>query len=348
MMADARENKMRGAGLLLAAAFILGPAIQTKAQSDTPASGLRLPPAIPGAGAAAPAPQPFRTPPAPSAPVQAEKPLPPQPDAPRNLNSFADPAQRAAAAFQTTGYKITGLMAAVYEGRTKDVPDDQKTRTLVFSLLKAFADVCGPPAQNVTMAATTYVSSDARRANRGDGLTVLAERLKDLAAARDRGLASGDIAGSVLSLQEKRAVLAQEGLDDGQVFLSRHDCGSEVYSRFSANLHAIIFAHSRDEPASYDELRFWGLMSPEYRQQNNIPDPAAELAKRKTAELKKGAEKNCAQKFERSGFCSCAIGKLEAVSMTDADWTALSGNFRMVAALGKDRDSILGAVRSCY
>jgi hypothetical protein len=89
-------------------------------------------------------------------------------------------------------------------------------------------------------------------------------------------------------------------------------------------------------------------MSPEYRQQNNIPDPAVELAKRKTAELKRSAEKSCSQSFERPGFCKCTIGKLDNGGITDADWTALSGNFRTVAVLGKDRGEVMAAVRSCY
>jgi hypothetical protein len=304
------------------------------------AQELRLPPAVPGAPANSSTQ---------SAPPQAASPPPAsQPDAPRNLDNFVEINKRVAGAFSTAGYKVSGLMTAIYEDRVKDVPDDQKTRSLVFSILKAFADKCGPPSQDVTIAASLYVSPDARRANRGDGFTVLAEQLKDLAIARDRGLASGDIAGSIRSLQEKRAVLTQEGLDDGLVFLSRHECGTDVYSRFSNNMYGIIMSRSSADAAPYDELRFWALMSPEYRQQNNIPDPAVEMAKRKTAELKRGAEKSCSQNFERAGFCKCAIGKLEVASVSDADWAALSGNFRMVAALGKDRDSIMGAVRSCY
>jgi len=305
-------------------------------QAPAQESGLRLPPAIPGAPA--------------NPSTQSVPPPPPasQPDAPRNLDNFVDINKRVAGAFSTAGYKVSGLMTAIYENRVKDAPDDQKTRSIVFSILKVFAEACGPPSNDMTMAASFYVSPDARRANRGDGLTVFAEQMRDLALARDRGLASGDIAGSIRSLQEKRAVLAQEGLDDGQAFLSRHACGTDVYARFSNNMYGIIMSRSNSDAAPFDELRFWALMSPEYRQQNNIPDPAVEMAKRKTAELKRGAEKSCSQNFERAGFCKCAIGKLETASVSDADWTALSGNFRTVAALGKDRDAIMGAVRSCY
>jgi hypothetical protein len=88
-------------------------------------------------------------------------------------------------------------------------------------------------------------------------------------------------------------------------------------------------------------------MSPAYRRQHNIPDPAVELARRKSEALKKTALQSCQSSFDRPGFCDCAVRNLDGLKLADEQWNALS-NFRSVAALGKDSKDVVRAVRSCF
>jgi hypothetical protein len=102
------------------------------------------------------------------------------------------------------------------------------------------------------------------------------------------------------------------------------------------------------DPAALDDVLIAALMSPEYRARKNIPDPAPELARRKTAALKRKAQASCEKSFSRQGFCACAMKGLDATGMADANWESLGASFHGAGALGAQRADLMTAVRICY
>ena len=308
-------------------------------------SGPLLPPATPGAPVTGPA---GNNAPQTSAPPKKPQQARPQPKAGSDgLRGFSDINKRVeSASFPTAGYKFPVLMTAIYLGKFNDVPDDKKTRSLVFSVLKSFADGCGPIPANVTFAAMSYGSDQARQLNRNP-TAALGSMLQDFVKLRDQSLSQGFVKG-FQNFVEKRSILTREGLEDGALLLARHKCGTPVQVKFNRSLERLIFARSEKKPDKYDDLEFAALMSPAFRRSLNIPDPGPEMVRRKTDRLKKNALQSCQKEFGKVPFCDCAIGKLATSRMNANEWQSITGNFRAVVTLGTQRPAVMSAIRACY
>jgi hypothetical protein len=244
-------------------------------------------------------------------------------------------------------FKFPRLLEALYEGRANDVPDDQQTRSMVVSIWKSFNERCGESSIDVGLAAMNYASPQVRRMRR-DLAGSIGQALMDFAKMRDQALATGDFAGSMRDYAQKNAILTQEGVDDGRMLISRFGCGSKTQLEVNDNIGRIILARSGSEPSPPDHLRFYALMSPDFRTKNNIPDPAVEMARRKIAGLQKGARQSCSQSFDSKKFCSCVIDKLADAKLTEADWSAMSNDFHKVTDVGRPQAIAIDAVRACY
>jgi hypothetical protein len=167
--------------------------------------------------------------------------------------------------------------------------------------------------------------------------------LQDLANMAGKPPAEG-ISGFI----RKNGLVSPDGEDDGRLFVSRNGCGSDGYRAFATRLGSLIMRRSEREPAPLDEPIFAMLASPEFRARNNIPDPTAELARRKSAALKKSAQASCEKSFDRPGFCACAMKGLDAAGIGDANWQTLGRSFHSIGTLGAQRADLMNAVRGCY
>jgi hypothetical protein len=263
------------------------------------------------------------------------------------LGAFKDLDKSAAAGgrFPLSEYKFPGLIGPIFEGRLDDVPDDRATRGIVFSIVKGYADFCGPTPADVAMHAMPYASDLARQIYRNPaegGFKVLEEILKSAAKAQREGPMAG-----IEDFLRKHGVVFQDGVDDARMLVERHQCAGKVQGQFYANLSRLISSRSSREPAAFDDVKFWALMSPAYRRLHNIPDPAVELARRRTEALTTAALQNCRTNFDRPAFCDCAVRNLDGLKLDDRQWSVLA-DFRAVAALSKERSEVVRAVRSCF
>ena len=280
----------------------------------------------------------------PTAPAPAQ-PGPPGPDQLSRMKEFGK-APAETGQFPLTEYKFPILINAIFNGRLDDIPDDRATRGLVFTFVKGFTDHCGEAPADVAIQVMPYASDIARKIYSdpvGGGFKVLEEMLRAAATAQRQGVVAG-----IEEYLRRNGVASQDAYDDAKILIARHGCVGEIQSHFYSNMARLIKSRSSSEPATFDDVKFWALMSPAYRRQNNIPDPAVELARRKTEALKKTALQTCQSSFDRPAFCDCAIRNLGSAGLNDDQWSTLGKNFRSIAVLAKDRTDLHAAARSCY
>ncbi len=245
--------------------------------------------------------------------------------------------------FPIDGYKFPGLMTALYLGRMQDIPDDQNIRSLIGSVLRALSESCGEPPVRVAAMLPQYISPKVRTMQR-DPMQGFGEILMGLAKLRDRTLETRDFGSAMADFAEEYAAFSTEGMADGRIFVARHGCPSREYDQISSTLHDIILRFATAEPGPGDRLALSRLMSATYRAQNNIPDPAVELARRKRAKDQEDTRKSCDAQFSNAQFCDCAVDKMAAANASDEVWRYASGTFSDVTKFSHLRP----VIAQCY
>lgn len=262
----------------------------------------------------------------------------------KNLDSFVNlNKHRVKQDFNLDGYKFSGLMTEIFYGNFKAIPDDQKTRSQVISILRAFSENCGSMPNDIAFAASNYGVPQFREMRRKpmQGFTNL---LQDIVRMRDRGFATGDYMGEFQKLNNKHAAYRIEGLEDGKLFISRYGCVGKAPNKFKNNLFKLIRLRTNDSPASHDDIKFNRLMSSEFRKQNNIPDPKVALLKREQSLRVAKTKNSCMTKFKDDQFCQCATDKLVQASFNKEQWHKLSTNFLNIVKFAEMRPRI----KTCY
>lgn len=239
----------------------------------------------------------------------------------------APPTASAAEGLPIQGYKFPGLMSALYLGRMDEIPDDQNIRSLVGSVLRSFAELCGEQPVRVAALLPQYISPQLRKMQK-DPMQGLGQLFKGLAQMRDNALDTGNLGGAMADFAEQYAAFSTEGIFDGRLLVARHGCLSPQYDRVSAALHRAILENAGREPDAGDQLILSRLMSPEYRTLNDIPDPEAELQSRRLGKMQQETRASCQGQFaSAASFCGCVVEKMAAAKVADEVWQTASGKF---------------------
>lgn len=245
--------------------------------------------------------------------------------------------------FPLDGYRFPVLISHVYQDQLDQIPDDQETRSQVISIIRAFAENCGSLPANIALDATNYGVPQVRRMKR-DGLKGLGEMLRDMAKMRDRGFETGDYVGEWRKYSNKYAAYRTEGYEDGKLFISRHGCNDAIPGRLKSNLFDLVSERTNQDPSQYDPLKFTALMSRQYREENNIPDPETEMRKRETKQRVDRVKNSCMARFQDTKFCGCALDQLKQVNLKSEDWDLMSANFLNIVK----HASIKTKLQNCY
>ena len=244
------------------------------------------------------------------------------------------------------GLAFPVLVERLYEGQFEDIPDDRQTRSVVVSLLKVFSENCGDQPINIATAAMRYASDQVRLLER-DQAAGVEQTLRNFTKSLGR-MQQGDIIGGLEQLGQDNAILHADGVRDGNAILAEYYCNTPEQRVLNDRIGALIVARTYREPAPFNDIDFWALMSPDFRDRNNIPDPTKALAQRNLAERTSEARLTCQRAFDEDGFCDCTVQKLGELGLDQTAFQSLSADFRSIVRLGREVDGVREAVRSCH
>lgn len=252
-----------------------------------------------------------------------------------------------AGAFATDNYNFPVLMSRLYFGEFAKIPDDEKTRNVVVSVMSALNRNCGERPTQVGLAAMRYGSRMMREMDR-DPTKVLEHTLGPL-AKMIQGFESG---GGILSGFEAMAsssgsMIVTEGVEDGENLVRTQGCGTANYKQFARNMDDLILGRSRQEPAPDDEVLFSTLMHPSLRQRLALPDPDAVLRERQMQAYMTAANDSCTKKYTNRVFCNCVVSELKKMEFADGEWEQIGADFSALAKLGRTHQELRATVRSC-
>jgi hypothetical protein len=236
-------------------------------------------------------------------------------------------------------YKFGPLMEGLYAGNLTTIPDDQKTRSIVGSILRGIGEICQLTPADVTMKLGPYISPQMRLMSERPGQAI-GNILMDLARARD----SKNMMEGLTEFVEKQAAFVAEGVRDGRVFVADHRCASPAYDRITVSLYRIVRERSSREPSAYDEIEYTKLMSPAFRTEQGFADPAVALRKKKLTQAVANAERACKSTFLEGPFCGCTAGKLAQSDLDEGEWASIANDFRHIARVPRMRTIIA----ACY
>ncbi|MCA1494962.1 hypothetical protein I6F11_29490 [Ensifer sp. NBAIM29] len=250
-------------------------------------------------------------------------------------------------AFPTNNYNFPVLMSRLYFGEFAAIPDDEKTRGVVVSVMSALNRNCGDRPTQVGLASMRYGSRVMREIDR-DPTKVLEHTLGPL-AKMIQGFESG---GGVLSGLEalagsSGAMIVTEGVEDGENLVRAEGCGTAKYKQFARNMDDLILTRSSQEPAPDDEVLFSTLMHPSLRQRLGLPDPKAVLRDRQMEGYMTAANDSCTRKYTNRDFCNCVISELKEMKFADSEWEQIGTDFSALAKLGRTHQGLRATVRSC-
>lgn len=314
-----------------------------------------LPPARPGTLP----PSTQEGPPAVQAPARAAPQLPPQPSAPAPAPVASPPtgdndADKAFAAmnrvpanreFPTDDYNFGPLMARIYSGELKSIPDDEKTRAVVVSVVSVINEQCGERDTESSYAAMRYGSKQMRELER-DPTSVFKMVLLPYAQMVQR-FNRGDIVGGLEAFSGQGNMIAREGVQDGQLFVGRHNCSGKQFSTFVTYLDQLVVSRSRQNPAPLDDISFSEQMSDAFRKSRGIPHPAVARRERQLQQFASTANDSCVKQYADKYFCTCLTEKIRAMQIDDPEWESIGGRFTNVAQLGTKYPDLRGFVRAC-
>ncbi|WP_018098237.1 hypothetical protein [Sinorhizobium meliloti] len=252
-----------------------------------------------------------------------------------------------AGAFAIDNYNFPVLMSRLYFGEFDKIPDDEKTRSVVVSVMSALNRNCGERPTQVGLAAMRYGSRMMREMDR-DPTKVLEHTLGPL-AKMIQGFESG---GGILSGFEAMAsssgsMIVTEGVEDGENLVRTQGCGTANYKQFARNMDDLILGRSRQEPAPEDEVLFSTLMHPSLRQRLALPDPDAVLRERQMQAYMTAANDSCTKKYTNRVFCNCVVSELKKMEFADGEWEQIGADFSALAKLGRTHQELRATVRSC-
>lgn len=236
-------------------------------------------------------------------------------------------------------YNFGRLMEALYEGGVGSIPDDQKTRSIVGSILRGIGEICQLTPVDVVGKSMTYISPDMRVMSRNPAKGI-ADILNDLGHARD----SPDMIGGMTEMMEKRAAFAVEGLRDGRVFVANHRCVSLEYEQVTKSLYQIVRERGSREPDAYDEIEFTRLMTPSFRERNGYTDPTEALRERKREQAVASAERACKSVFPDGTFCGCSVERMVQSDLDEVEWASIGADFKSITRVPRMRS----VIAACY
>ena len=140
--------------------------------------------------------------------------------------------------FPTNRYNAPDVMNGIYAGDYAAVPDDRMTRAVVLGLVRALNDECG---EQRFFDVTAYMEYAGLSTDPSD---IFLDFLQGILAARDTVEQEGDpFAGAEAFYEElgfPQDMIAQEGLDDGDLLVSLYGCDSDQVAQFRLNLDDFI------------------------------------------------------------------------------------------------------------
>jgi hypothetical protein len=249
--------------------------------------------------------------------------------------------------FSTRDYNFPVLMSRIYYGELPSIPDDQRTRSVVISIMKAFNTNCGERASDVALAALRYGSPQMRRIDRNPQ-SVFDEALLPFYKLM-KGIESG---GPMKGLEEfskaSGPLLLQEGVEDGEQFVRTNGCGNAAYKQFARNLDTVILTRTSKEPAPEDDIAFSSLMSPSLRKHYDLPDPETALRERNLKQYTATAVSSCGKAYAKAAFCDCLVKELQSLNLDDSEWKRVGANFpEGITTMAATHESLKSSVLSC-
>lgn len=177
--------------------------------------------------------------------------------------------------FPTDGFKVPGIMHAVYFTHWDRIPDSKDARAVVAGVARGVNEFCpgsfeGGGVNLVEYAAGRRIVSDADQAMQfwGDALQGLLGGLR------------GGGAGGLADFFQQNALYAYEGIDDGHMLAVMHECESETLQRFRQNLGDLVAARVREQPAPGGHEELIPLMSDSYLEEAGWQPPQGKRGRR--------------------------------------------------------------------
>jgi hypothetical protein len=249
--------------------------------------------------------------------------------------------------FATDNYNFPVLMSRLYFAEFDKIPDDEKTRSVVVSVMSALNRNCGERSTQVGLAAMRYGSRMMREMDR-DPTKVLEHTLGPLAKMIQEFESGGGIlSGFEAMASSSGSMIVTEGVEDGENLVRTQGCGTANYKQFARNMDDLILGRSHQEPAPDDDVLFSTLMQPSLRQRLGLPDPDAVLRERQTQAYITAANDSCTKTYTNRDFCNCVISELKQMEFADSEWEQIGADFSALAKLGRTHQGLRTTVRSC-
>ncbi|SEG79168.1 hypothetical protein [Bosea lathyri] len=243
-----------------------------------------------------------------------------------------------------SGLNLPGVVAALLANNAGSLPDFRDVRRYIFSVYAGMAGVCGPHTDSASLNAMGYVEPglgpgrDVAEVGMQKGM----QFLMNLAQMHK----SGDINAFAKSLTADAPRVA-EGEADGVTIASRLGCRTTEYVTFVGVIERLMQAKTGTNPKQADQVVFATLMSPAFRNQHGIEDPAVTLRKRKIEKATAQARQLCSVKYDSSSFCGCLFGKLKSNDLSEDDWEAMGQQFSAVVKVASKKLEVAQSIRSC-
>lgn len=244
----------------------------------------------------------------------------------------------------TSGYNFPGLIAHLHLGEIDQIPDDQKTRELVASLITVVNTNCGERSMEVGLATMNYASPHMREMQRNPQRAL--ERQLESVADILTQMQGGNLLGGMQAMSDEYAIKVQEAIDDGTLFISRNGCSGQGFQKYIRSLERVIVTRSGHDPVPYDEIEFSRLMSTALRTERGLADPAEALGARRLTQAQDTFLGACETQYGRTGFCMCLRDGLTAAGVGADDWAGIT-DMQALVALGGRNPAIRDTVRQC-
>ncbi len=242
------------------------------------------------------------------------------------------------------GLYMPGIVEAFLGNKPNTLPDSSDIRRFVFSIYAGMAQACVPHSDSDSLSAMVYVE-------RGLGP---GREAAEVGLRRNMGFIrnpaqmhkAGDLDAFTQSLTANSPQVP-EGFTDGATIVSKLRCQSREYGVFVSAIERLMQAKMGSIPPASDRVIFASLMSPGFRDQLGIEDPAITLKRRRIEKATAEAQNLCTAKYDSSTFCGCLFGRLKSSDLSEREWEAMSAKFTAVVTVAIAKPSVAESIRSC-
>jgi hypothetical protein len=302
------------------------------------------------------APLPLPPPPAETSTRAAPLPLPPPPSAtePARLPAPAQASTQqpattellpqitlpASQASMLDGLYMPGIIESFLNKKGQDLPDYRDVRRLIFSIYAGLATSCTPHDDAASLTAIRYVERELGQGRSSAEAGLLAK----LPFLETRPGADAQSSGSSSNAESP---YVPEGVTDGATIGGKLGCKSLGYLSFVGAIEQLMQSRVGSNPRGADSVVFATLMSPGFRAQIGIEDPAITLRARRIEKATTDAKALCVARYDSATFCGCLFGRLSSSDLSEPDWEAMSTKFTAIVSVAITRPAVAESIRSC-